>query len=183
MKKIKPLWVVLFLIIVPISAYLAYFGFVIGEIALPGGYRLTLRDDSLPPRNIENLSKEELDKRQAQLKQRFKELEQKVKQPQVALPFQQVNFDLNGIWYGPGTLSYQIVQNGTTLAIQEMNPSYGIAAIGSGQIQGESIIIDYQTVYNTQGIANLNLAPDKRTLEGIFRDTYSGYTTKVTLNR
>lgn len=183
MKKIKPIWVVLFLIIAPIAAYLIYFGLTIGEVALPGGYRLTLRDDSLPPRNIEDLSKEELEKRQAQLQQRFKELELKVKQPQVALPFQQVNFDLNGIWYGPGTLSYQIIQNGTSIAIQEMNPSYGIAAIGTGEIQGESIIINYQTVYNTEGIANLNPAPDGRALEGVFRDTYSGYTTKVTLNR
>lgn len=184
MKKIKPIWAVFFLIILPIAAYFLYFGFVVGEVALPGGYRLTLRDsDALPERKIEDLSKEELEKRQADLKKRFKELAQKIKQPQSSLPFQRIDFDLTGTWYGSGTLTYQIIQNGNIVAIQEINPAYGIAAIGTGEIQGQSIVIAYQTLYNTEGVANLTLSPDQRSLEGFFKDTYSGYTTSVTLNR
>ncbi|BAU11493.1 hypothetical protein LEP3755_19920 [Leptolyngbya sp. NIES-3755] len=180
MKKIKPIWVVFLLIIVSIGLY---FGLVVRELILPGGFRLGFGDDSLPERKIEDLSQEELAKRQADLKKRFTELVQNVRQPQVTLPFQRVDFDLTGTWYGSGTLSYQIVQNGNVVALQESNPAYGIAAIGTGEIQGQSIIINYQTVYNTEGIANLNLTPDGRILEGTFTDTYSGQATPVKLNR
>ncbi|MBE9012795.1 hypothetical protein IQ250_21575 [Pseudanabaenaceae cyanobacterium LEGE 13415] len=181
MKRIKPIWVVFLLIIISITLY---FGLVVRELTLPGGIRLSLNDDeTLPERNIEDLSSEELGKRQAELKKQFQELEQKVKQPQVTLPFQRVNFDLNGTWYGSGTLSYRIVQNGNIIALQEINPAYGIASIGTGQIQGQSIALDYQTVYNTQGVANLTVSPDGRILEGTFTDTYSGHTTPVKLNR
>lgn len=181
MKKIKPIWVVFLLIIISIGLY---FGLVVRELTLPGGLRLGFGDDeSLPERKIEDLSTEELEKRQADLKKRFTELVQKVRQPQVALPFQRVDFDLTGTWYGSGTLSYQIVQNGNVVAIQESNPVYGIAAIGTGQIQAQSIVINYQTVYNTEGIANLTVSPDGRLLDGTFTDTYSGHSTPVKLNR
>ena len=63
------------------------------------------------------------------------------------------------------------------------NPFYGVKAVGQGQIQGQSVLINYQTAAYTQGVANLTISPEGRSLNGFFRDNYSGYTVPMALSR
>lgn len=188
MKDIsKFIWAVFFVLVLPLAAYTAYSGFVIGEMVLPGGFEFVFREKYKGTTNeekIDELSDEELQKRQIELEQRFQELEQKASQPEGSeIPQQPQSINLSGIWYGQNGLSYQISQDGDFVTIQEMNPLYGVTAVGQGSVQGESVVIDYQTASYTQGVANLTMSPEGRSLNGTFRDNYTGYTVPVTLNR
>ena len=84
---------------------------------------------------------------------------------------------------GQGGLSYLIEQRGNFVTIQEINPFYGVTAVGQGQIQGQSVLINYQTASYTQGTGNLTGSPDGRSLNGYFQDNYSGYKVSAILNR
>ncbi|MCU0552149.1 MAG: hypothetical protein MUC48_22665 [Leptolyngbya sp. Prado105] len=184
MKNVSTLiWAVFFLLILPLVGYTVYSGLIVGEMELPGGFKVTFREKpkSTTDSKLGELSKEELEKRQTALEKRFKELEQQANRSQSPPQVQPIN--LSGTWYAPSGLSYQIVQNGNFMAIQEFNPTYGITAIGRGQIQGQTVLINYQTAAYTQGIGNLTISPDGRALNGFFRDNYSGYTVPASLNR
>jgi hypothetical protein len=176
-------WAIFFLLVVPLAGYTAYSGFVVGEMELPGGFRIVFREK---PRGttddkIDDLSKAELEKRQAELDARFRKLEQQANQSSIPSKSQDIN--LSGTWYSQGGLSYQIVQSGNFVTIQEINPLYGVTAVGQGQIQGQTVLINYQTASYTQGIANLTISPEGRSLNGTFRDNYSGYTVPAILSR
>ncbi|MCU0565751.1 MAG: hypothetical protein MUF49_04045 [Oculatellaceae cyanobacterium Prado106] len=171
------------MLVVPLALYTAYSGFVVGELEMPGGFRIVFREKSqgTVDDRIDDLPKEELERRQAELEERFRALEQK--ENQSPIPPQAEYIDLNGIWYGHEGLTYQIVQNGNLVAIQEISPLYGITAVGQGQIQGQSVLINYQTASFTQGVANLTLSSEGRSLTGTFQDMASGFTVPAVLNR
>lgn len=185
MKDIsKFIWTVFFLLVIPLVIYTVYSGFVVGEMELPGGFRFVFRDNHrgiTDPEKIDDLSDAELERRQAELEERFQELEQRENKTTAFSQFQNVN--LTGTWYSQYGLSYQISQNGNFVTIQEIHPLYGVTAIGQGQIQEQSVTINYQTAAYTQGVANLTISPEGRSLNGTFKDNYSGYTVPATLNR
>lgn len=183
MKTPAFIWVVFFSLVLPLAIYTAYSGFVVGELELPGGFRIVFRESQRDriDESVGELSSEELENRQAELEERFGELERRVGQPPVSP--QPRNLDLNGTWYSQGGLSYEIVQNGSFIAIQEIHPIFGVTAVGQGNIRGYLISINYQTASYASGKASMTVAPDGRSLHGTLRDAFSGYTTPISLNR
>lgn len=186
------LWAVFFLPVLPLAGYTVYSGLVVGEMELPGGFRFTFRErknggtSEASDQALEDLSETELSQRQTELEERFNELERQSEadESSQSLPDTELtDIDLSGDWYSQAGLWYQIVQNGSFLTIQEVSPAYGITAVGEGQIQGQSVLIDYQTAAYTQGVADLTLSPDGQSLSGSFRDNFSGYTVPVLLSR
>lgn len=181
------IWTVFFVLVVPLVFYTVYSGLVVGEIELPGGFRFVFRERRIggttdtAKEELDDLSEAELEQRQAELEQRFQELEQQTNQPEIPQAPQGV--DLNGIWYSQNGLSYQIVQNGNFITIQEINPLYGVTAVGQGQVQNQTIQITYQTAAYQQGSANLTISSDGRSLTGTFRDAYTGFTVPANLYR
>ena len=180
------IWTVFFVLVVPLTIYTVYSGFIVGEMQLPGGFKFVFREKpkGIAGKKLDNLSQAELEKRQEQLEKRFKELEQKqgnFNQGNISPQTQSIN--ITGTWYSPNGLSYRIEQRGNLVALQEVNPFYGVTAVGQGQIQGQSVLINYQTAAYTQGVANLTISPEGRSLNGFFRDNYSGYTIPMTLSR
>ena len=119
--------------------------------------------------------------RRGTLEKRFQKLEEQASKSTIAPEPQTIN--LTGTWYGLNGISYQIFQNGNLVTIQEISPLYGVTAVGQGQIQGQSVVINYQTASYTQGVANLTISPEGRSLNGTFRDINSGYTVPATLSR
>jgi hypothetical protein len=174
-------WAALFILIVPLAIYTAYSGFVVGEIYLPGGFRVIFREGP-KVKELEGLSKQELEKRQAELERRQAELERLAREEKKG-ESQPLSINLSGAWYSQSGLSYQIMQSGNFITFQEYNPLYGvITAVGEGKIQNQSILINYQTASYTRGVSNLTISPDGRSLNGSFQDS-SGYTGYTTLNR
>lgn len=95
----------------------------------------------------------------------------------------QQQYDLNGAWRSNSGLSYNIVQYGNTITIQEISPIYGVTAIGQGIINQENIYIDFVTALYMQGKGVLKIANDGRQIEGVFTNLSTGLVTTAVLYR
>lgn len=181
-------WTILFLVIIPLIGYALYSGLTIGKIQLPGGFVIEFReapqvDSELPDDRYSDLGKDELVSRQAELEQRLREMEAQIQRQQTDAPEEMSGPNLTGNWQSAQGLTYAITQQGAALTIQEINPFYGITAIGEGTLGDGTIVLSYRTAANTVGEGRLKLSANGRRLSGTFRDTYSGFTTPVQLQK
>ncbi|NET01868.1 MAG: hypothetical protein F6K61_15100 [Sphaerospermopsis sp. SIO1G1] len=178
-------WVVFFLLIVPLAIHAVYSGLVVGKMELPGGFRIVFQEREERSRTdnkkIDDLPKEELEKRQKELEERFEQLEKQADRSSRDSQSQDVN--LSGTWYGQQGGSYQIIQQGKFITMQEFSPLYGVTAVGQGEIRGQTVTINYQTAFYTTGIANLTISENGRSLNGTLRDNNSGLAAPIILNR
>lgn len=179
------MWAVFFLLILPVTAITVYRGFVVGEMELPGGFRITFKDAGGTAQPIEdelkNQSEQEKEQRQNQLEAELEELKRRLNKttnsPQPSFR------DLSGTWYGQGGITYKISQSGSQLTIEEISPYYGVTAVGNGHIRGNSVSFSYHTAAFTQGSSELTLSSDGNSLSGYFRDNNYGTTVPANLHR
>lgn len=180
----KFVWNVFLWVVIPLILYTVYQGFVLGEIELPGGIRMTFQKN-LPtmPESVQDryqdLSKEERDDRTEALQRQVDDLRDELNRR----PSSSASFDLSGSWRGYGGARYQIYQNGSYFTIQELSP-YGIpTAVGEGQINGRSLTLTYQTAVYTYGSGVLTISADGQSMSGYFQDNTYGTRINVTLRR
>jgi hypothetical protein len=182
-KASKYTWRVILFFIVPLTLYTLYSGFSVGEMELPGGFRITFQKnqtmESPVKEQLEQQSDREREQRQMELEQEMKGLKGRLD----SRPSEPMSVDLNGIWYGNNGVTYQIEQQGTSFTIQEQSPYYGITAVGNGQVSGRQLSFDYQTAAYTQGRGELQLSADGRTLQGSFQDYSTGMMIPAYLSR
>lgn len=141
---------------------------------------------------IENLDKKELTRRQAELEEKLRKMEkaleeegkeeqtpqvQQTQEPQVQ------NFDISGSWQGSGGLSYTVYQNGNALTIREINPIFGVTAVGQGVITQQDINISYTTAIGTMGRVFLKVHDNGRQMIGTFTDLTTGVSMPAYLYR
>ena len=93
--------------------------------------------------------------------------------------------NVTGTWQDNNTgASYFFTQNGNSITFQEQSVNaYGaliISAEGSGTISNRNISVNYVTMFNTTGTANMTVSPNGNNITGTFRDNVSGVT--VTMN-
>jgi len=169
--------------IVPLTLYTLYSGFVVGEMELPGGFRITFQKNQAMESPVEDQldqqSEREREQRQGELEEEIIRLRDRLDSG----PGASASMDLNGVWYGNNGITYQIAQQGTAFTIQEQHPYYGITAVGAGHISGQRLSFDYQTAGYTLGYGELSLSSDGRTLRGSFHDANSGMTMRAYLSR
>ena len=179
-------WTVLFVVIIPLIGYALYSGLTVGKIQLPGGFVIEFREAPTPVQaenRIDELSQDELESRQAELEQKLAEMEAQLQRaPESDVQIAQVT-DVSGTWQSPNGLSYTIVQQGLQLTIQEINPYYGITAVGEGNIMENTVSINYRTAANTFGTGTLRLSNNGTRLSGSFVDSYSGVQTPADLQK
>lgn len=128
---------------------------------------------------IENLDKEELTRRQAELEEKLhkmekalggKEKEEQPPQVQQTQESKTQNFNISGTWQGSSDLSYIVYQSGNALTIREINPIFGVTAIGQGVITQRDIDISYTTAIGTMGRAFLKVSDNGQQMTGTFTD-------------
>jgi len=91
-----------------------------------------------------------------------------------------VRYELQGTWYGEDGSIYEIEQSENIITFTE-NSYSGITASGTGSINGNRIIVDYQTPYGTTGRAILEISGNQKVLSGYASDLTTGLTTGLTL--
>lgn len=96
--------------------------------------------------------------------------------------------NVTGTWTDSNTgASYVFNQSGNSIAFQEQSiNAYGaliISAEGSGTISNRNISVNYVTMFNTTGTANMTVSPDGSNITGTFRDNASGVTMTMNLWR
>ena len=139
----------------------------------------------VPKGTIENLDKVNLTRRQVELEEKLRKMEkalegkgeeeqplppqvQQTQEPQIQ------KFNISGGWQGNGGLSYTVYQNGNALTIREINPIFGITAVGQGVIIQKNIDISYTTAIGTTGRAILKVSDNGLQMIGTFTDMTTG---------
>lgn len=122
-------------------------------------------------------------RRQEELK---REMYQSESQIELAAPPAQYNYrlpNISGVWQAAGGISYTVQQNGNIIAVQEMNPLYGVTAVGQGRISGQIIDVAYNTIVGTTGRLFLELSEDGSLMTGSYSDTITGMSGEISLYR
>lgn len=162
-----------------------FFGIAIFHTAPPASEPMISED------TIENFGKEKLAQRQAELEKKLREMEKllerekkgeeqsshQTQEPQVQY------FSIGDVWQGSGGVSYIVYQNGSTLTIREINPVFGVTAIGQGVIAQRDVNISYTTAIGTMGRALLKVSDDGRQITGTFTDLTTGVSMPAYLYR
>ncbi len=96
--------------------------------------------------------------------------------------------NVSGTWTDSNTgASYVFNQNGNSIAFQEHSiNNFGVpivSAEGSGTISSRNISVNYVTMFNTTGTANMTVSPDGSNITGSFRDNVSGAVMRMNLWR
>jgi hypothetical protein len=91
-----------------------------------------------------------------------------------------ITYNLTGSWIGSDGSEYIIEQTGNNISFIEYG-LWGITASGSGILDGNELVIDYETTFGTIGSAVLNLTENGRELSGIANDLTSGASTNLRL--
>ena len=184
----KFLWTVLFIVIIPLIGYALYSGLMVGKIELPGGFKIEFEapPEALADDKLDSMEREELESRQAELEGRLKEMERQLEAKRDAeeeIDFVEPEVDISGVWQSTAGLTYNITQQGSYITIQEVNPLYGVTAVGEGELIDNLLTISYRTALNTVGQGNLSLSNYGRSLSGTFTDSYSGMQTFAQLHK
>ncbi|MEZ4965284.1 MAG: hypothetical protein R2791_08580 [Saprospiraceae bacterium] len=137
---------------------------------------------------LNKIEGKERQQREEALLNRIADLESKQKEHAEVTPVRQTDYDLSGDWYAtanPGTV-YRIVQYGEELTLQEISFVYGVSTVtaaGSGAISGNSLTVNYYTMFNTTGVATFNIGSSGNLLNGQFRDNVTGANMAMQLQR
>lgn len=172
-------WVVLAFVMMLVGYAILGQGQTVHEFGFGGDKGVSVRLTDL-----ENIPEPELEARQDDLEDQLDDIQKTLRETnQEQVPQQVVSFDLTGMWQSDAGLSYEIVQIGDVLTIQESNPYYGITAVGEGEIIGQTVNIFYVTAAYTQGTGVLQVSENGREIEARFTDHASGLTSSTTLRR
>ncbi|MCK6561408.1 hypothetical protein HUU39_14835 [candidate division KSB1 bacterium] len=190
------LWVVVALLLIVIVGYNLYSGFAVKKIKISDIFEAEFAEKPQSvanPEQLKQVGEEELKQRQADLENKLAELEGQLRQrtPPVAgeqallgEPSEAAGSNvLAGTWHSAQGVSYLIQQNAAALTIQEINPLYGITAVGQGAIAGQSVQFSISTAAGTWGTAQLTLSADGRQLAGRYADLVTGLVVPLALHR
>jgi hypothetical protein len=82
--------------------------------------------------------------------------------------------DLNGTWQNRvNNVMYRIHQYDNLISFQEIELLYGIetvTAVGEGEIVDGKLLVKYQTIYTTNGKAELKIGTDNNRMSGFSKD-------------
>lgn len=191
------LWVVVALLLIVIVVYNLSSGLSVKKINISGIFEAEFAEKPASvaaPDQIEKVGEEELKKRQAELEEKLKDLEgqlaakgetpagaasggfEETREP-MTLP------SLAGTWHTAQGVSYYIQQNANAMTLQEVNPIYGVTAVGQGTIAGQNVQFNITTAVGTWGSAQLSLSADGRQLNGYYSDAVTGAAIPLALFR
>lgn len=95
--------------------------------------------------------------------------------------------NISGRWTGINDLGityfYDISQDGELISFNEISYDGSIIGNGSGEINGEYINLDYNSVFNYSGSVTLVISPDQTQLSGQVSIPSSGVSASMLLNR
>lgn len=95
--------------------------------------------------------------------------------------------NISGRWTGINDLGityyYDISQDGESLSFNEISYDGSIIGNGAGEINGEYINLDYNSVFNYSGSITLVISPDQTQLSGQVSIPSSGVSASMLLNR
>ena len=178
MKKF--LWVaILGPLIVIFGLYVLYPESTIKKIKIPGLFEAEFEKKLTPEENIKNIPKSEIVKRQEELKRELSHTETQMEGADTQRQQYSGMTNISGVWQAAGGISYSIQQSGNMVAMQEMNPVYGITAVGQGVISGKSVDIAYNTIAGTTGRTTLQLSEDGKQMTGSFSHAVKGISTPL----
>ncbi len=190
------LWVVVALLLIVIVGYNLYSGFAVKKIKISDIFEAEFAEKPRTvanPEQLKQVGEDELKQRQAALENKLAELEAQLRQrtPPVAgegavsgEPGAAAGVHLlAGTWHSAQGVSYLIQQNAAALTIQEINPLYGITAVGQGTIAGRPVQFSITTAAGTWGTAQLTLAADGRQLDGRYAGLVTGLVVPLALHR
>lgn len=147
----------------------------------------TIQTQTKIEEGLSQLNQQELSQRHAELEKKLREMEVKIKEKEHQLnqtEGMQVQYvNISGTWQGTGGLSYIINHSGNFVTVQEINPIYGITAVGQGTIDGQNIDVWYTTAIGTTGRALLKVSADGRQITGTITDQSIGISTPIALYR
>lgn len=136
---------------------------------------------------LADLERQELESRQAQLQSRLHELEQRIANntsaPAAPAPRAVIRYDLTGSWESDEGVTYILSQQGNTVTLQEMNPLFGVTAVGEGRLNNNQLSITYMTALGTQGQGVLRVIDDGDELSGTITDLTTGFTQPLVIYR
>lgn len=99
-----------------------------------------------------------------------------------ALQQQPVRVNLTGQWNAPDGTVYQIAQYGNYVGIQGYYNGYRFAA-ATGQIWGQNMSLQSQSINGEMGMLYLQVAPDQAHLVGQYQSALTGQSYSVQLSR
>lgn len=142
-------------------------------------------------KKIASIDEQKRQDQEAELKAKLERLEQQLKekeQSSYGQTNQEETLDLNGQWYAAATpgVVYKIGQYGNSVTFEEISNVYGVqtvTAAGQGTITGNTISLDYNTIFYTQGKGNLKIKNNGSMLSGTLKDLNSGMTMPLSLER
>lgn len=191
------LWVVVALLLIVIVVYNLSSGLSVKKINISGIFEAEFAEKPASVATtdqIEKVGEDELKKRQAELEEKLKDLEtqlaEKTEEPVDASPgvFDDVREPariptLAGAWRTAQGVSYYIQQNANAMTLQEVNPIYGVTAVGQGTVAGQNVQFNITTAVGTWGSAQLSLSEDGRQLHGYYSDAVTGAAIPLALFR
>ena len=131
---------------------------------------------------LADLTPDELIQRQKRLEEELHRMREELRNNSQTVR-SEPKLNVSGTWRGTQGISYIIHQSGNAITIQEINPIYGVAAVGQGVITQRDIEISYTTAAFTRGQARLRLSDDGRQIVGTFTDLTTGMQVPASLSR
>lgn len=194
-RKTVTLGLLTLLLLFGLIIYLVSQGGQIQQIDVPGGGSVKFGTPIAGPEKAAETSSSELRDRQAALEERMRRLDEQLAARGVepgqggsgsgSMPPEPPASpeNLSGTWQGTQGYYLSINQSGPVLTFQWFEPPRGLVAVGQGQVQGQDLQLFYQTVFGTQGVAQLRVTNNGQELVGGFRDLMTGYQGQLFLTR
>lgn len=143
------------------------------------------KEKGLAPKDkLEEISTENLARRQKELEQELREIKQNERyEHESSEPVTETDVSISGTWQGVQGITYKIEQFDNEITLQEITPYYGITAVGRGTIAGREVSISYTTASYTTGTGRLKISENGREMNGTFTDSMSGMRVAASLTR
>jgi conjugal transfer/entry exclusion protein len=146
-------------------------------------------ESPLVPKEVSSqVSPQQVADQQKQIQDQASQLQNVAQATPPPPPSQTGQLNVTGTWNGAfNGLQYIIYQQGAAISIEEYvaqyGPQYGATAYGTGTISGQTIHVNYQTIYQTFGEMTLVASPDGRQLSGQTLDRMTGLTQAISMVR
>lgn len=142
---------------------------------------------------LEGLTTTDMKARQMELELRLREMEQRLAQPSdrstiepsESQPFQH-NASLAGRWYFDNGAYWNIMQQGVSIAMQEISSLSGLEILtagGQGTVIGTKAFIEVSSIDGGSGNVELSVSPDGRMLSGVLKDLAGNTLMSLVLTR
>jgi hypothetical protein len=194
-KKAVNLGLIALLFLCGLILFLVLSGKGVDEVDVLKG-RVKFTPNIAGPEKAEETSRPELTARQAELEEKIRRLDEQLAARGLGpgmggsgagpgdVTQAPVQMNLGGPWQGAqGLYNFTLTQSGSQLALQWFEPMRGLIAVGQGQVHGETVHLNYTTIFGTQGVAQLQASPDGHQLTGGFQDMTTGYQGQLFLTR